>query len=84
MALTDPNPNINTAAVTADFNIIIWQRAYLSVDMRDLSSEWPAGRVGRQAVLGDWQERERAVIPGTYGQIRAGQSGTRFVRWEIT
>ena len=75
------NRNIDGAVIPRSLNINIWQRAYLSVEIKSLTVVWPNGDVGRRDVLGDWQLGRRAVIPGTVGHIRSVNIG--FMRWEI-
>jgi hypothetical protein len=78
------NPNINGARVDREHTLRIWNRAYLTIlweprlqnqfeaDIRRLSPLEPAVSFGR------------AVIPGEFGRITAGQSSTDFVRWEVS
>jgi hypothetical protein len=84
------NPNISGARVYETFDLRIWRRAYLSVDMRHtLIPTWDTGgHVRRSGVTGYREYNEvytptvRAVIPGQWGTIQSIQTG--FIRWEVS
>ncbi|MCL2819249.1 MAG: hypothetical protein FWD38_00235 [Oscillospiraceae bacterium] len=87
-ALDHDNPNIKGVGAidNTEFEIRIWNRAYLVVLIQP-SERNMAGQVKRDRrvdSLGGYQTYARAIIPGEWGSILAGQSTNDFVRWEIT
>jgi hypothetical protein len=93
-----PNPNIDGVTVTKEYNIWVWMRRYLNIDISDGITTRFVRRidsVGDEDNDIDWNAEDwhvispvresyrekRAVMPGTYGQIRTPFAP--FVRWEV-
>ena len=80
-----PNPNIN-AVLRENFNIRIWRRAYLRITQMLPTEQAPPGRYASRGSASEelepWYDVFRAVIPGTYGQVRS-IAPSNFIMWIV-
>jgi len=79
---SDPNPNINKAYIERNFEIYVWERRYLNIEIQNEPS-YPPGFVRREGLDVKAEPRRRAVMPGTFGVISTMLASQGFVRWEV-
>ena len=80
---SNPNPNINKAYIEQDFEIYVWERRYLNIEIQNEFTTWPSGLVRREEPEEDGWPRRRAVMPETFGMINTMLGFPGFVRWEV-